>query len=1229
MKLLQVSRLALALCLLALVGLVINGVHGALRFQQIQSEVLHMLEISDRIADFSEISAGLVLNGGDDGLLQSYQAEAAGIRLELDRMAAEHPDAAKAARRVELMVETVLSAVDSPQARDPAHDTASASHVLGISPVQRIVMQRMASESTALATALDDALRERQLALADQTRWISAGLALSAVLFGFGCLFGFGLIHQRISQPVTAIEATLRKIHAGDQGARTKVKGRDELAALAIALNQTLDDRQAAETELRASIEQLEDTRDKLTRSQQIGRMGSWSYDHDTHSFDWSPEALSVLGLERSQAPSHMDDYLALVHEKDREWLVERHHRWKEGRQADAFEADYRVVPDGEHTRRIHERSVRSRHADGRPARTSGILQDISQRHEFYELQLQFKGLLEDSDDLYAILDDDFAYRWVNAAYARSVGIDRNRPCDYSLVERIGKENFDNEIRPRLERCLAGEPQRFLSTRSLQDKGQRTLLVSYSPIELPGGERRIGAVISDITEIQRAEDARQQVSRQLADTLKAVTDAVVIFDQQWRYTYVNEAAEQILERHAAELIGAELWTEYPELLGTSSETLLRRALEDQKSGWIEQYFEPLGIWFETRAYPWEGGVGVFFRDISEEKNMLEELSSQKAELAASGEAMKAVLATRKALIDSLPAHIALLDDQGQVIDVNGRWRDYGEQNAPDAQYKFGVGQNYIEVCRRACGEEAEHAGEVADALESLLAGQRDTFSLEYPCHSPDREQWFRVSANALVSSADASGGAVVMHTDISERVLAEKEINRLAYEDPLTETYSRNGFVQALDRRLDQETSSEKGTVAMVDVIELHDINDAQGYESGNHILVRLSERLRQLVGDQGLVARTGGDEFAIFWPRISSDEDRQVFETLTSNSSEPFDLPDSSTTIGVDLHVGYVELGERPKDAAELLREAELALFENRKDQDPSKAPTPFSSELEEQTRHRIHMTAELGRAVEEEQFELHFQPKVDLARRKLISAEALIRWRHPERGLLSPGLFIPIAEQSQLIGPMGEWALRDACRQLRAWKDRGIDVVNVAVNVSVIQFKRGDFPSKVREALSDFGIEASQLSLEITESVFADQSDRLLGQMRELHDMGVHLSLDDFGTGYSSLLYLQQYPFDEIKIDQGFIRDVLHDPYCRDVVRYVLALADALGSDVVAEGIESEDVETTLLELGCKLGQGYFYSMPLESEDFSWMLDQSGALPLSSESSQAGSTAHSEGDE
>lgn len=468
--------------------------------------------------------------------------------------------------------------------------------------------------------------------------------------------------------------------------------------------------------------------------------------------------------------------------------------------------------------------------------------------------------------------------------------------------------------------------------------------------------------------------------------------------------------------------------------------------------------------------------------------------------------------------------------------------------------------------------------------------------------------WVRAVAQAVF---DDHGRVVRVHgalQDITPRKRAELELSRLAYEDRLTGLLSRNGFARGLSEYLERAGWAPDGLVVMLDVRGQRDINDIHGYRTGDSLLAALGRRLKEQTGPRGLAGRIGGDEFVLFLPRRPDRAPEQQLDALAEALKAPFVL--DTLTLEITAYLGYTHLGEQPRAVDDLLREAELALFRHRLGDETARVA--YTSELDQEARRRIHMTRELREALAQGQFELHFQPKVELGDGRLIGCEALLRWHHPERGLQPPGLFIPVAESSQLIGPIGDWVLREACRQLREWRNAGLDIVRVAVNVSLVQFLVGDFVGRVREALTEFDVDPAGLSLEITESVFERESESLLAQIRDLHEMGVRLSLDDFGTGYSSLLYLQKYPFDEIKIDQGFVRRLPEDPYSRDIVRTVMGLAAALGAEVVAEGIESAEVRNILLELDCRYGQGYYYSMPLAGEDFRWILEQRDCLPL-----------------
>lgn len=835
----------------------------------------------------------------------------------------------------------------------------------------------------------------------------------------------------------------------------------------------------------------------------------------------------------------------------------------------------------------------------------------------------EYASLVEHSRDQFCIIDSNYRYRWVNRAYADQYSATPEAMQGKALRTFLGETYFRKDIQPRLDRCLAGAPQHFETERRYADGVTRRLLVRYSLVEVSGESTpHVSCVITDITDISDAERALDEQAR-LLDMAGRMA--------QFGAWSVDLASEIIAwSNTTAEIHGM------PEDYSPSVEEGIKfyapeyrdriRACFTACVHHGEPYDERMQIIKADGQRVWVRTMGEAVRDsdgvITRIQGAFQDitvLQEHETALRASRNKLAALLELRAALLNSLPAHIALLDDEGNVIDVNDQWRHFGEANAYSGD-DLGLGRNYIQVCEDASGDQADEAEPVAAGLRAVLAGRQDVFTLEYPCHSPDQFRWFRVMANRLVGADEQSSqsGAVVMHIDITERKLAEQELNRLAFEDRMTGLLSRNGFAHKLTQAFQHHGWNPDAIMVMVDIVNLHDLNDAQGYEFGDQLLTKFGQRL---TAEAQLAGRAGGDVFVAYLalPQGMTAEDRLI--DLSEALSRPYDVSNSSVEVG--FRIGYSELGRRQRGTESLMREAELALFENRK-AGTTKVPwAAYSASIDERARERVRLTRDLRTAVESDELELHYQPKVNLQDGSLIAAEALLRWHHPERGLLPPAVFIPLAEQSQLIGPIGNWALRAACRQLREWRDADLDIVRVAVNVSLVQFTLGGFPETVASTLDEFGVDPQHLSLEITESVFEQASERLLEDIHALHELGVRLSLDDFGTGYSSLLYLQRYPFDEIKIDQGFVRQLLDDPYSHNIVRSVVNLADALNAEVVAEGIESAAIRDVLQSLGCSVGQGYYYSVPLEAEDFRWLLERRSNLPLST-ATAAGTDPH-----
>ncbi|WP_432769224.1 MAG: EAL domain-containing protein [Sphingopyxis sp.] len=441
-----------------------------------------------------------------------------------------------------------------------------------------------------------------------------------------------------------------------------------------------------------------------------------------------------------------------------------------------------------------------------------------------------------------------------------------------------------------------------------------------------------------------------------------------------------------------------------------------------------------------------------------------------------------------------------------------------------------------------------------------------------------------VTSDDEIGRLGASFNAMV--AAIAER---ERQITHVALHDGLTNLPNRKLFVEQLDNALARRRDSDRLMVVYVDLDDFKVVNDTLGHPAGDALLRDVAVHL-QAVLDGAVVARLGGDEFAILIGDLPADAN---LAALADKLQSCFDRSimidgnqaDASASMGIAV---------APSDGADgitLMKNADLALY--RAKRDGKSTYHFFEQSLDEQARHRRQMELDLRLAIRDGGFELYFQPLYSLQEEKLKAFEALIRWPHPERGMISPADFIPLAEETGLILPIGEWVIREACRQAASWPGD----LSVAVNISPKQFVSQGLAATVLSALSSSGLPASRLELEITESIFIANVERTLESLHSLRALGVRIALDDFGTGYSSLSYLRSFPFDKLKIDQSFVRDLAAGGNANAVIRAITTLADALGMETLAEGVEDAAQCQILRQEGCGQIQGYLLSRPIDA--------------------------------
>ncbi len=524
------------------------------------------------------------------------------------------------------------------------------------------------------------------------------------------------------------------------------------------------------------------------------------------------------------------------------------------------------------------------------------------------------------------------------------------------------------------------------------------------------------------------------------------------------------------------------------------------------------------------------------------------------------------------------------------------------------------------------GERFEISDQLARICELDLRHWRPTLENFIDLIDPqDREQFRLAMRNALEKEilrpldyriTTSSGRRLYIHQemalprpgvllatvqDVTRQYESEQKIRKLAYSDELTGLASRSYFQRHLEDTIHlAERHDEKFSLLYLDLDSFKDINDTLGHDVGDELLKEVARRLQKVLRKTDFAARLGGDEFCILVDNVSINYAAEVASRCLEEVNRPIRL--GSQTFNPRISIGIANFPSDGRDAQALLKAADSAMYAAK--QEGKHRYAFYQPELTIRAKRRLDLEHELRRALEREDLELHYQPQVSLRSGRLVGVEALVRWKHASRGLVPPDEFIHVAERIGLIQELGNWVLHTACRQAARWIDEGADL-QIAVNISPLHFKDPSIVEQVQSALSESGLQPGHLELEVTEGVV--QTDPAnMESFKRLKELGVRIAIDDFGTGYSSLSSLKKLPIDCLKVDQLFVRDMLDEPESATLVGTIIGLAKALGLDVVAEGVESEEEIQILAGLGCDLVQGYYFSRPVAAEEMAGLLDR-----------------------
>ena len=466
------------------------------------------------------------------------------------------------------------------------------------------------------------------------------------------------------------------------------------------------------------------------------------------------------------------------------------------------------------------------------------------------------------------------------------------------------------------------------------------------------------------------------------------------------------------------------------------------------------------------------------------------------------------------------------------------------------------------------------------------------------CQEVDAEAMKSGAADYLVKSEITAPLLARAIRYAIERKRVERRLTFLAECDTLTGLANRAVFHSRLADAIAQAHRNDSVmAVLLLDLDQFKDVNDTLGHPVGDLLIQQAAKRLSQCTRASDTVARLGGDEFAVVATNLAQTEDITVLaRKISEDLAEPFDL--DGNLISTSASIGNTVYPLDNGDPHQILKHADLALYQAKRTSRGSFHY--YDAELNAQAQQRKWLENQMRTALESQQFILYYQPKVNIVGGEVVGAEVLLRWRHPECGMVGPAQFIPIAESTGLIVPLGEWVVREASKQCVAWRRQGLPPIPLAINVSAVQFRRSELVESIAEIIEETQIDPTWLELEITESMIMDRVDPMMALLHRLHEIGIRLAIDDFGTGHSSLSYLRRFSVDTLKIDRSFVRNVENDADDATIAKAIISLGKSLNLRVIAEGVETERQLDFLREHGCEEAQGFFFSRPVSADDF-----------------------------
>ena len=761
----------------------------------------------------------------------------------------------------------------------------------------------------------------------------------------------------------------------------------------------------------------------------------------------------------------------------------------------------------------------------------------------------------------------------------------------YSVEEIFGRPisllispGHRDEIPAILSKIARGERIEHYETVGMRRDGKPIRIsLGVFPIKDAGGKIiSVSWIARDISDHRRIETALQSRNERLREIQNSITDAYFALDYQWRFLEMNHVAEKIFNSPAKELIGKVLWEKYPEAIDTEFYQQYQVAVAERKPVHTEARFHIVDRWFEIHIYPRRDRLETYFRDITELKRIKEALSK-------SEELSRSRLAELQVIYATAPIGLCFVDTTLRYVSVNEK---LAAMNGLSVEEHLGrtvckavpLLVDFSEPYLRRVIE----TGEPVEGLE--IHGTTPA--------QPDIERDWLANFYPVRNEAGGMLGVNVVVQEITERRRVEEAMRFQALHDPLTDLANRMLFMDHLNLELAETRRNRKMLAVMfLDLDNFKNINDTLGHSIGDKLLKEVAGRLKTCMRETDTIARIGGDEFNILLADISHADDAvPIAKKIMSLFKGPFEIDNQE--LYVTASIGISICPHDGESAEALLKNADIAMY-HAKEQGRNNYQF-HSSAANIRTLERMLLENDLRQMIERGELVLHYQPQLNMDSRQILCAEALVRWRHPELGLLSPARFLPIAEEIGVITSIDEWVLSTACAQAKAWQEAGNKPIRVTVNLSTRQFQKSNLVKMISRILEETGLAPELLELDITESAVMQNIEFAIANLTRLADIGIGISVDDFGLRYSCLSSLKRLRVQKLKIDKSFIRELKVDLTQQAIVSAMIAVAHTMNLEVVAEGVETDDQLAFLHYSGCDKMQGYLLGEPLPSDEF-----------------------------